>query len=294
MSNAGLDVTLLARGARYTHICEKGITIKNENDNTTITVPAKAINAIPPDAKYDCIITLMRKNYALAFVQQLSQLNWSNTHYLILGNNVMGFTEYETMLDPNRIILGFGGASGHVEADQSVRALFRQELPMYLGNKSGTSSDILNAIQSELAKCGIQVFIEKNIDAWLKHHAALIIPLAAVLRKTGGNIFHLSQNRDLLLEGIEGMRESMKVLKRMGYPVCPRALNIFRYVPKRILLSMLAKRLGTEKANVALSLHASTAHEEMVLIAEELKAVLESSKIQTPKCDKLFNYLISR
>ena len=292
MSTAGLDVTLLARGARYDYISEKGITVKNENDNTTKTVPVKIIKEIPPNAKYDCIITLMRKNYALTFAQHLSQLKRGDNILLFLGNNIMGFSQYETLLDPRKIILGFGGASGHVEEDQSVRALYREELPMYIGNKSGTSSDILNTLQTELARCGIKVSVEKNIDAWLKYHAALIIPLAAVLQKTAGNIFELSKNRDLILQCIEGIREAMKVLKKMGYPLRPRALNIFRYVPKRILLSMLAKRLGTEKANVALSLHASTAHEEMVLIAEELKAVLESSKIETPRFNMIFKYLI--
>ncbi|MBN1648961.1 MAG: hypothetical protein JW874_13080 [Spirochaetales bacterium] len=292
MHRAGIDVTVLARGKRYEFIKQNGIIIENFETKQITTEKVRAIDSISPDEQFDIFFVIMRKNQALLLAKELQKFQHNFSRIFFLGNNVLGFSEYEKILDPDRIVIGFAAVAGHVMEDQKVLALAGDTISIVFGQKFGMDPGYVKKLTDFFRPAGVSMEYEPEIDSWLKFHAALIIPLACGLYRTDGDLVAFSNDRALVTLTVRGMKETMRILKRAGFFPTPRYLRNMRRLPDFVLVSFLRKMLRNERARVALAMHAKSAHDEMVLIACELRDTVGQYDSEHPAFTELMEHYL--
>lgn len=179
LSKADIDVTLLARGKRYTYLKKHGVELIDELTKKKFSTKIKVIDHINPDEVFDFVIVLVRKNALQPIIKQLSGYkNLKNIAFL--GNNVLGFKEYTKNIDKEKLFFGFPNVGGKVK-DQIVyfteKAEKEKASPITIGEIDGSISPRLKQFENLLKQASFTVEITKDIDAWLKYHAAFVLPL---------------------------------------------------------------------------------------------------------------------
>jgi 2-dehydropantoate 2-reductase len=138
---------------------------------------------------------------------------------------------------------------------------------------------------------GFPTEIQKNMDAWLKTHVALVSPIANAIYLADGDVNRLAETRDGLIMMIRAIREGFHVLNHLHIPVVPRKLKLLRYFPESILLIILKKVLKTPEAELLLAQHARSARDEMRQLALEFQQLVIQSRVPTLNIDNLFRYI---
>jgi len=96
--------------------------------------------------------------------------------------------------------LGFYGASGTIREGVVYYGdgVGKRKGRLTFGELSGQSNPRLESISAVFQSVGIPVVSCANMDAWLKTHAALILPIAGALYLAGGDTLHLANDRTAL------------------------------------------------------------------------------------------------
>lgn len=112
LSNAGINVTVLARGQRYEELRSEGIIIENSLTHERSTTKVPVINALEPGDIYDYILVIIRQDQIAALMPILARNRSSNI--VFMANNLLGAEAYAA-IEKERIMLGFVFAGGKSE-----------------------------------------------------------------------------------------------------------------------------------------------------------------------------------
>ena len=210
---------------------------------------------------------------------------------MFFGQNAAGPEELIDSLSRKRVLLGFPGASG-VPHDEAIRYLIldRREQPTTIGELDGSESSRIKAVANALKSAGFPISICSNMDAWLKTHAAEIVPTAGALHMAECDIGQLKRNRETLVTMIRAIREGHRVLSALGVPITPSSHKIFRWIPEFLMVSAIRRKLDDDAWKIKIG-HAAAAREEMKAIANEFRELASQSGIATPAIDLLQPYL---
>ncbi|MFW5799903.1 MAG: ketopantoate reductase family protein [Spirochaetota bacterium] len=290
LKNAGLDVSILARGERYTFIKENGIVLQDFWTNNRITTNISVVDELDDEDYYDLIIVIMPRNNISQILPILSK-NKNSPNILFIGNNVSGFDEYTNSLDKERILLGFWLGSGD-RTDQVVYYSDSDDkgnkVKMYIGVYSGMLSERVNNIKKIIESAGVPVDISENIDAWLKTHAMLISPMALGFYKHNENTNELINSNNTLKLMSKSIKEGLKALHRLNIPILPKNLNIIRFLPVFLLTKKYKSMLKSKYFEIAMS-HAKAGKGEMKYLSNECNKLIKKSKVNSPAFDALLN-----
>lgn len=99
--------------------------------------------------------------------------------------------------------------------------------------------------------------------AWHWSHIALILPLAGAVYRHGLDLDAVVADRALLRDTMQATAQGFAAIRRAGYPILPRSLNVMRWVPAALGAGRIAALLRSEFGRVALVGHAATARDEM-------------------------------
>jgi 2-dehydropantoate 2-reductase len=235
---------------------------------------------------------LMRKNQVSAVLPVLAA-NSHTPNVMFMMNNAAGPAEMTQALGYDRVSLGFPGAAG-VREGHVVRCIAgrgSRKATATIGEVDGRTTSRLRELGRAFKGAGFAVTIERNMDAWLKTHVALVSPLASALYMAGGDNHRLARTRDGVLLTIRAVREDFRVLQALSIPVRPPMLWILAWMPEPILLFLLQRVLDTALAEIALAGHASAARDEMKHLADEFRALALSTTIPTPAADRLYKHV---
>ena len=289
LKKAGKEVSILARGKRLEELKQHGLIVENLLEERTISTPIDLVDSrLSEEHDYDLILVVMQKTQVESILPDLSKFS-KNATVVILGNNGTGNEEYKEKLDPKRIILGFPSAGGKRDG-HIMRVVFdSKKSSIIIGETSGKVTERIKKIQSFLEEAGIPVKLSKNIDAWLKVHIALVSPLANVyfyLKEQGKSMSESPEALDMVTSAII---ESVKVLKKLGYPILPKKFRLILLFPKK-LKKIIGNLHKGKWYDIALKGHAEYAQTEMRRIADEFQVLVKKSGISTPNIDKLYEY----
>ncbi|EMI19305.1 protein containing Ketopantoate reductase ApbA/PanE [Rhodopirellula maiorica SM1] len=290
LNEAGNDVTLLARGECLREIREHGIRLQEFYSGQKTMIHVRVVERLTAEDAYDLVLVILPRNRVSEALPILAA-NRNTPSVMFFGNNAGGPEAMIKAIGRERVLLGFPGASA-VRCDEYIQYLIldRREQPTTIGELEGTVSKRIKAIATTLKDAGFPVSISRNMDAWLKTHAAEIIPTAAALYMAGGVIGELKSNRQTLVLMIRAIREGHRVLSSIGVPITPPIHKIFRWIPERLLLAITRRKLDDKAASIKLG-HASDAREEMKTLANEFRKLVSQSGIATPAIDQLRPYL---
>ncbi|HPH94554.1 MAG TPA: 2-dehydropantoate 2-reductase N-terminal domain-containing protein [Anaerolineaceae bacterium] len=290
LQQAGHDVSIVARGKRYEALCRDGIVLINEATGERSETAVTVLDALPPEAVFDVILVLVRKNQVHAVLPVLAA-NRGTPSIVFMINNAAGPAEYIQAVGYSRVVLGFPGAGGAREGDVIHYQLAGEAQPTTLGEVHGRITPRLEAIGLALAGAGLPVAYQTQMDAWLKTHVALVSPVANALYLAGGDNTRLANTRDGLLLMVRAIREGFQVLDRLSIPVTPLRYRVLLALPEPLLVFVLHHALKRESARLMLARHANAARDEMRQIADEFRILARRSGLQTPALDALYAYL---
>jgi len=195
----------------------------------------------------------------------------------------------------DRVIMGFPGAGGthegHVIHYIDSSGPNRKRFKITIGEIDGSLTIRLEKIKEMFEKAGIPVEINKNIDAWLKMHVALVSPIANAIYMAGNDNYRLARTQGGLVMMIRAIREGMRVLEELNFPIMPKKLKIFKWIPEPILVAFLRKKFNAKQIEMATTKHALAARDEMKEIADEFKELARKTSIPTPAIDNLYKYI---
>ena len=292
LQQAGHEVTFLARGQRLADLLDRGLELQDLVTGERLSAPARVIDHLEPGGAYDLALVIMGYNKIPGVLPAL-QANTAIPTVLFMGNNAAGPGELVRALGPDRVMMGFPLASGTIR-DGVVH--FAAELNgrhsrAVIGEIDGAVTPRAEEIAGVLASAGFDVEISPDIDAWLKSHAAVILPLAGMFYGAENDALRLARTRDALVLGVRAVREGIDVLQARGYPVLPsRTEAAFRMVPEPLLVLFLSRLLLRPEMQYAL-VHAEHSREELRELAVHFMVLAAPTRLPTPALDCICSLL---
>jgi len=291
------DVTIFARNEHYKFLKKNGIVLINEFTQEKIVEKVNVIDSLKKEDDYDLIIVLMRKNSIKNLLPILRE-NKKVRNFLFIGNNTLGFDEYSKYLPKEKVLFGFPGGGGS-RIDHIVHYIDSEKpngkrLPITIGEIDGEIKERTTQIKNLFESSGVPVNTVKDIDGWLKYHAAYIIPLAGALLKSGDN-YKLAEDKSTIKTYIRAVKEAGKVLTALKYKnQLPMKIKSFYWNPEWVTIKILKLVFKSKFAEIAMMMHVNAAKDEMFELGNQFKTLKNQSSIKTPNLDELLNCIPSK
>jgi 2-dehydropantoate 2-reductase len=290
LHKAGIDVTILARGKRLEDLKENGVRLSYHPSEEIVSIPVPTTTSDRLDIHYDTYIVIMQKHQAIEFSSTLSEYV-SDSTVVYLGNNGTGISDYEEYIPSENILLGFLGMGGIRKGDH-MRITAVDPVKIWLGTTNTKANSRLQNFVSLMHNVGLKPELPSSIDAWLKCHLALILPIAGAIYGANADNYRLARTPGLLRLMQRGLKESFQVIKKLGYPILPRKIKLITKFPEWLAVRIYSKRFASEEAEIALAGHARAAKSEIKYIFEEFKELMKQANIPTPHLDYLLKLTI--
>ncbi len=284
LQDAGLNVTVLARGQRLEYIGRYGVILEPSDTGRATSRKVNVIDRLFPEDAYDLVIVAVGKNYYSRVLPFLSA-NIYTPNVLFMGNNVEGSGEMVRLLGHDRVLLGFPFMNGTIEG-RAVQYKTAERTSISIGELDGEASERLTWIMELLKGAGFNVVNNRNMEAWLKYHAAVILPLACAYIKAGRDVKVLTGDREGMTGVIKAMREGFSVLKELGHPFALESLRRLEGLPMMLAVPYLRRELNKAELEYVLT-RAEAMKGELEVLDEEYSRLKGSTSLQTPIYDEL-------
>lgn len=296
LQQGGHDVTLIARGKRLSDLQKHGVCLKSWTTHKEESITVRLIEKLGPSDFFDIILVVMRKNNALEILPILAAN--SSRIFVFLMNNAAGPDAFTDALGKDRVLTGFPGAAGYREGTKVVYMNGEPDRPMnvLIGEPGGGITERLQMISAEIEKgLYLQVTMEPNMDAWSKYHIALLFPsLAPAFYLCNNDRLRAARTRDVIVLAYRAMKEGFAVLRKLGYPITPKYLTRFLWLPEPLMILFLRRLLRNPKMEVAMEKHAKAAQDEILHLIDEFMALVEKSGVFTPNMQFLVSQFRSK
>ena len=293
LKQSGQDVTILARGQRLAYIRKHGIVLEHALSGEREIVQVPVVEHLHEDDAYDLIIVLVRKNQVSTVLPTLSS-NRKTPNILFMVNNPSGYDEWITAVGQKRLVLGFAGAGG-TRVGNVVRYMIVSRFlqPTTFGELDGSKTSRLKKIMRVFRYAGFPTALTSNMDAWQKTHVAWVSPVANAIYMMNGDNHKLAQTPQSVHLLVRAVREGFQTLRALGTPITPGKLRMWEWMPERLLVGLLRLWADTNHFKTVAVEHAMAASDEMGQIADEFRALIESTSLKTPAIDELRSFIPS-
>lgn len=279
LHGAGVDTTILTRGARVDFIRREGIIIENPFKGTKTVSHVPVIDALDPNDTYDYILVVVRRNQVSGLMPVLPLNTSPNVVFMV--NNLQGPGDYIEALGKGRVMLGFVFGAGKRDGN-IVRAISSVGLSCPFGEIDGSNSERLARLLTILNQAGLRARAEANMTDWQTTHAAMVVPFATLIIKHGCDTRALGKAPEDIRAMAMATRETLSVLRALDHRIVPGAANILGLLPRFLLVLIFRRFLASRIAEVGGAWHCSQAPDEMAELALGLKAMVVRSKLPVP------------
>jgi len=291
LHEAGNDVSLLARGRRLEALRTQGVVLEPIGEGPRASIALDVAESLEPDDAYDLIIVAVRRNHLESVLPALAA-NEATPNVLFLGNNASGPGEHVAALGRSRVLMGFGGVAGVLDGARVryVSSPHGDHGRTVVGELDGTFSSRLQRVAQAFERTSRPIKVERDIDAWLKTHAAVVVPLAHAVYLAGGDVYRLARTRDGLVLAVRAVRECFRAMRAQGVAVTPGWFRALEWVPEPALVAILGRVLRSRRAEFGLAGHANVARDEMRHLAGELEELIRPANTPTAALDHLLTF----
>jgi 2-dehydropantoate 2-reductase len=269
---AGYDVSLLARGERLAALRRHGVQLAEGHSPAVRRVPVPIVGH--PAGGYDLTAVFVRTHQVDAVLESLSGLEGD---VLFAVNWAAGPEPLGAVIGHERVLLSFPTDGGTMDGDvvryRPANCMTRR-VPMPVGEPDGRATPRLERIVRALRAAGINAKAEPRMDAWLKTHAAFVVPLGQAVLTAGGPV-KLADDPDAVRAVIRLMRQNLAAMPTS--PV-PRGFAALQTLPQGLLTVMLRRFLRSPTAAHSGLNNATPAAEaaELERTAEQMRAYARS------------------
>lgn len=279
--HAKKDVTLLARNAWAETIKQDGLVIKHLLRTTRDRI--NVITQLQKEDVYDVIFVVMQYSQIDDLLPILRE-NKSKT-IIFVGNNLNAL-KYEQELPDKKVLFGFYSACGKRE-ETRVRSVTMGKI--VIGRAKGKyNSDVIDSIFEDT---GIKVCKMRDMDSWLKTHAAFILPLAFACYYADGDLKKIKGEKELLNTLIDAVREGYEVVEEADFEIVPYEDYEYVTTNRRKCYFFFKLLCSTFLGKMAVSEHAMSAVHEMRILTGEFQKLKKQSNLATPNWDFWEEYI---
>jgi len=283
MHNAGMDVTVLARGKRFDELQNEGIVIENPFNKKRQVTRVPVIIALSPEDCYDFILVVVRKNQALELLPLLARNRSPNI--VFMGNNLTGPDEFIKALGRERVMMGGVYAAGKRDGSL-IRAMVIRSAASPFGEIDGTITPRLDRLVNIFRRAGFKAKPSTQIVDFQTTHGMGVAVIASLAMKHGGDIRALARSKDDLNLFVEGRRETHRVLHALGRQVVPRSEAALTKAPAFLQVATMRILLNSKFGEVGLAYHLSQAPDEMRQLITELQTLVDQAGLPVPAIKK--------
>ena len=285
LHEAGVDVTILARGARFELIEKRKLDLVNGFSAERAIPGFKVTDHLSQDDNYDLVVVLVRKNKIPSVLETLGECP-RLTNILFMGNNVLGFDAYLERIPAENVLFGFPGAGGGWDGDTleyvDREAAKEDRMPIRIGEFDGVQRERTAMIRDLFQGAGIPVEVVDDIDGWLKYHAAFVVPIGMAIYRHNGDLRALAADRESLRLVVGACKECGNVLNESGFTRRqPFKFNLFYWMPEFVTVNIFRGIFKSRYAEVAFAKHAEAARDEFELLANEFQSLSDQTTIKT-------------
>jgi 2-dehydropantoate 2-reductase len=216
----GNDVTVIARGAWAETLRTEGLRIRHYIQRKDTVDHPRVLEAADAE-RYDIVFAVMQYRQ---MEQILPDLALVNSPIVVLTGNNLSAAEMEARIlknsaGPKTVLFGFGSTAGTRENGR-LTTVHTGDGRLTIGKAHEEAPEPVKAIlRQAFSGSKLSVVYSDNMDAWLKYHAAFILPVVYLCYKTGCDLKKSTgAERKLLLDAV---RDAYHLLMAMGYPVRP-------------------------------------------------------------------------
>jgi len=223
---AGNDVTLLARGKRLAELQANGLVIRHYVQMKTTIDPINLTDHFGPEDAYDLVFVVMQCQQLDEFLPVLCA-NTGTTNFVLVGNNGTAdktdvyIREHSRM--ERHVVFGFQGSGGRRENGRvkSVHTGFSTDSgSMTLGGLNGDST-LYTLLEKVFTHTHYRLSLCADMDAWLKCHAAFILPIVFACYYSDGDLRKVSRETVILNKILDAVEDGYQIVKAAGYPIMP-------------------------------------------------------------------------
>jgi 2-dehydropantoate 2-reductase len=286
---AGHEVALMARGSRLSDLRRDGLRLRQSGGAESI--PAVTVSDAVPAAPVDLVIIAVRRDQGLAAATQAAGIRAATA---MLFGNFAGMTdELGAVLGRDRVIAGFPGVGGRIEADGVITYILIKQQPTVIG-AIGAPDEQAAAAADSLQKAGFPTARERDMAGWLGSHAALVVPMAAAIKAAGGQADALASRRDLLRLAVHATSATYRAQRRRGRLVIDGSLwLLYLRMPEWFAVRYWSRSIRGEFGELAFAAHTRHAWSEMSLLATWLRATVADDEEATAALDRLLSLALA-
>ncbi|MDQ0171597.1 ketopantoate reductase family protein [Paenibacillus tundrae] len=217
----GHDVTVLARGKRAEELENEGVVIRHYLQRKTTVDSVQVIRTLEPEDVYDLIFVMMKYSDFEAVLPLLSDND--SRHIVLVGNNMDTYAMQDYLSkskrSPKQVAFGFQTTAG-TRADGKVICIRGGHGQMVIGGLDG-AIPFRALLEQAFMRTKYKLDFHDQIDAWLKNHMVLIVPMNMVI------LFHAFRMKEVVRDDkrmrqmVAAMGEGFRVLDSLGYPLIP-------------------------------------------------------------------------
>ena len=217
---SGNDVTVIARGAWKEALEEDGLRIRHYIQKKDTTDHPRVLEK-PDGQRYDIAFAVMQYRQMERILEDLAAVNCPIV--VLVGNN-LSVSEMERRIrraavSPKEVLFGFGSTAGTRE-NGKLTTVHTGDGKLTIGKAHAELTAAEKTLLKRLfAGSRMSVSYCDDMDAWLKYHAAFILPVVYLCYKTGCDLTKSTkEERELLLDAVG---DAYHLLMALGYPVRP-------------------------------------------------------------------------
>jgi 2-dehydropantoate 2-reductase len=287
LHNAGIDVTVLARGERYKQVQDEGIVIEDPFKNKRRATKVPAINRLDQNDLYDYVLVVVRKNQLGDLLPVLARNRSPNI--VFMTNNLSGPAELTRILGKNRIMMGFVFGAGKRDGGviRAIGGIGGSWISSPFGEIDGRITPRLTRLIRIFSQAGLSAKTSTDISDYLATHAALVAPVGALVIKHGCSTYALGRCAADLRLLVDALRETLAVLRFSRFKIIPPSTKVVIIIPRFVLVTALRFLFSTKFAEVGAGWHCSQAPDEMRQLALELLALVDQTGLPVPALRKV-------
>ena len=216
----GNDVTVIARGAWAQTLRTEGLRIHHYIQRKDTADHPRVLEA-PDGERYDVVFAVMQYRQMEKILPELARVN---SPVVVLTGNNLSASEMEARIlenaqTPKTVLFGFGSTAGTRE-DGRLTTVHAGDGRLTLGKAHGEMPETVKTILGQtFSGSRLSAVYCDDMDAWLKYHAAFILPIVYLCYKTGCDLTKSTRaERKLMLDAVG---DAYRLLTALGYPVRP-------------------------------------------------------------------------
>jgi len=269
----GAEISLLARGEKADRFEKVGLQLRDGLTGAERTVRLPIVRE-PVENQYEIVMVCVQDSHRPAVEKLIHNLPGRPIIWF-LGNTTRGYENAGNLLGRDRILGGFPDVGG--KWDERVLVYADREKPkdkpfnkLIASEAFPESKPAFDLLQKTMSGLNQRIVRFDPIVAWHLCHVALILPLAGAIYLHDGDLEAVASDRKLLKMTMRAVEQGLDIVRRNGYPVLPKGLKIFRFMPSALGAMKIALTLRSRFGEIALAGHASTARDEMRHFAKDL------------------------